>query len=176
MKGDLALLVAGLANMRSAAHAQQVGMVIMAVEQIRRAGCFPEAYVDGLRDEMLQMLGAAYPSDLTTSVYLAFHGLDGRAAFMKAGIAKDVKKRMRELYTGNPMPRLWTYSAKVEGRGLAYRVESALHEHLRETATSGEWFQVHGLSEDAAAMVADSLSEVASQAANRPVVFKRQEC
>lgn len=172
---DWGSIVVGLESMRGFASPSSAYAVWIAINSIRRAKCFPEAYVDGLADEMFQMLGQKPPRATSASVYLAFHGADDRAAFMKAGVAVDVKKRMRALYTGCPLPRLWTFSADFKSRGQAYKVEAALHRHLSDAGTSGEWFQVHGLSEEAAEMFAESLAEVASIESGMEVKFDRAE-
>ena len=172
---DFDRVLDGIAFMRDRATSNNAHSIVMALWTIRRTRCFPEAYIDGIQDEMLQMLAQTPPRAATASVYLAFHGLEDRAAFLKVGVAVDVKKRMRELYTGNPMPRLWTFAAEFHSRSMAYRVEAALHHHLRHTSTSGEWFQVHGLAEDAAAMFAASLAEVATETAEKSVEFAKAE-
>lgn len=169
---DLSAVMDGLYMMRTVASPAKAYSVFQAIRIIRRAGCFPEAYVDGLQDEMLQMLGQPPPREAIASVYLAFHGLGDRSQFLKVGLASDVKKRMRELYTGNPMPRMWTFASEFTSRSLAYRVERGLHEHLKDSATSGEWFQAQ-LSQEAADMFAQSLSEVATMIADQPVAFAK---
>lgn len=175
MKGDdqWAKIVEGFAYMRGGVNAGKAHRVWAVMNSIRRAKCFPDAYLDGVLDEMFQMLAQPLPREARASVYLAFHGLENRASFLKVGVAVDVKKRMRELYTGNPFPRLWTFEAELPSRSAAYRTEGALHHHLRPANTSGEWFQVHGLSESAACGFAESLAEVATEMAGASVEFKR---
>lgn len=172
---DFERLLDGIAFMRGRATSNSAHSIVMALWTIRRAKCLPDAYLDGIQDEMLQMLAQPPPRNAIACVYLAFHGLNDRAEFLKIGVAADVKKRMRELYTGNPLPRLWTFSAEFNSRSLAYRVETALHKHMRHEGTSGEWFKVRGFSEDVAEQFVSSLAEVAGEVAEKPVGFARED-
>lgn len=167
-------LIANLGRMRKWANDGDVIAVMQAMATLRRATAIPSAYVDGLQDELLQLIGKPDSVPLT-SVYLAFHGPEERATFVKVGVARNVKSRMRQLYTGSPMPRLWTFALALKSRDLAYKVEGALHAHLRDTGSSGEWFALHGLTHQAAEQFAASLAEVAEMASGRPAVFKQVE-
>lgn len=160
--------------MRKWANDNDVMAVLKAITALRRAEALPSAYVDGLQDELLQFIGKPNSVPLT-SVYLAFHGLDDRATFVKVGVARNVKSRMRQLYTGSPMPRIWTFVLELKSREMAYRVEGALHAHLRETGSSGEWFTRHSLTLQAAEQFAASLAEVAGVVTGRDAIFKQVE-
>lgn len=61
--------------------------------------------------------------------------------YLKIGVAKNVRQRMRELQTGNP------FELKLEGAAIvdsiaAFGVETALHDGLRNRAALGEWFSI----------------------------------
>jgi hypothetical protein len=58
---------------------------------------------------------------------------------VKIGVAKDVKKRLAGLQTGNPVQLevLTSYAPKVD----PYLLEKLLHEHFKDIRMSGEWFK-----------------------------------
>lgn len=170
---NLEPLVIGLERMRKSA-AGDAYRIMQAVKFLRDTS-LPEAYVDGIQDELLQMLCQPVPKDLHIHVYLAFHGTEGRASFMKIGVAKNVKSRMSSLATGNPMPRIWTYATPLSCRQKAHKVESALLSHMAGSRVNGEWVNVHGLSEEAALGVVGSLAEVAGAVVREPIEFRRIE-
>lgn len=130
----------------------------------------PAAYVDGVKVELLQMLGMPGRIDMT-SVYLAFYGDSDRANYLKIGVAKDVRARMRGIATGNPLPRLWTFEAVFASRQVAADVEAALIRHMSPDKIHGEWVKVGSLSEQAALAVVSSLAEVASHTFGGHVCF-----
>lgn len=171
---DLSGLMYGLMGMRAAGKPKDAGFVMCAMERLR-ATQLPEAYLDGIQDELLQMVCAPIPKSALVSVYLAFHGTDDRASYMKIGVARNVRARMSGLSTGNPLPRLWTYAASFAGRHRAVKVEGALLSHMGNDRVKGEWIRVGGLSAEAAAAIVESLSEVAAAEMSQPVQFIRQE-
>lgn len=172
--GDqLACIVAKLALAKGSATAKDVGHIAHAIAALRRVTVFPAAYVDGLQDELLGMIGRAAVGD-TTHVYLAFHGED-RGSFLKVGVASNVKSRMGQISTGNPLPRLWVFSCALASRKKAERVEAALLAHMRESRITGEWVKVPGLNRKEAGKVVESLSEVAAEAYGSPVCFRETE-
>lgn len=57
----------------------------------------------------------------------------------KIGITKDIKKRIGDLQTGNPVKILFVCSTFSEN---AYDFESELHNHFDEFRLQGEWFQL----------------------------------
>jgi hypothetical protein len=140
-----------------------------------RGTSLPESYVDGIQDELLQMICQPIPKDFHVHVYLAFHGMEGRASFLKIGVARSVKSRMSSLSTGNPMPRIWTYATALSCRQKAHKVERALLTHMAESRVNGEWVNVHGLSGEAALGVVASLAEVAASVVKEPIDFRPVE-
>lgn len=172
---SLARLIGEIHAARGKTTSADALAIVKAIQKLRQVRCLPQAYVDGIQDELLRFIDQPLPAGAMTSVYLAFHGIDNRAAFMKAGVAANVRSRMKELYTGNPLPRLWTFTVALPNRNLAYRVEAAIHDHLRHTRTSGEWFQVHGLSHEAAVSFVESLSELVTDIAKRHLTFALAE-
>lgn len=171
---DYAALAVNLSLRRERVAMKYVHNVMRAIELLRRSG-LPEAYVDGIQDEVLEMTCSHRPAWKRDHVYLAFHGQGGRASHMKIGVAADVKKRMAALYTGNPLPRLWVFAAPLSSRMTAGKVEQALLAHMSVDRSSGEWVRVDGLSETAAVCVVESLAEVASMHTSHPVEFERVE-
>lgn len=169
---NFALLVANFHGMKQAARPKDVVAVVKAMSNLRNS-CLPEAYVDGLQDELIQMIGQPIPEEARTYVYLAFHGAEGRAEYMKIGVAGNVRARMGGISTGNPLPLLWAYKAPFAGRHLALKVEKALLGHAGSDRVKGEWVKVAGLSESATCAVVDSLAEVAAQNTTQPVAFVR---
>jgi hypothetical protein len=112
---------------------------------------------------------------IRTHVYLAFFGNEGRATYMKIGIAKNVRNRMSGIATGNPLPNLWTYSAPFFTRVKATAVEAALLRHMSPDKVHGEWIHVQGLSARTAAEVVVSLSEVAGTVHGDEVLFELRD-
>lgn len=137
----------------------------------------PQAYIDGLRDELTGLLvGQKYGyRAYVANVYLAFFGDPGadRASYMKVGIAKDVFARMLSHSTSNPLTRMWVFAAGFDARQDAQAVEAGLLKHLVSDRVKGEWVNVYGVAEPAAAAIAESLAEVAAEINGRPVKFKR---
>lgn len=164
-------LIQGLYSMRSASTVSDGIGVMKAIAHLRKVGTLPEAYVDGIQDELLQLICQPIPQEVHVNVYLTFHGLENRASFLKIGVARNVRSRMKELSTGNPLPRIWTFASGYSSRQKAMKVERALLEHMSHSRVNGEWVQVHGLSFDAAEAVVASLAEVASAAVSEPADF-----
>lgn len=169
---NLALLVARFHEMKQGARPKDVIAVMQAMRYLRKS-CLPEAYLDGLQDELIQMIGQPIPEKAQTWVYLAFHGAESRAEYMKIGVARNVRARMSGISTGNPLPMLWTYKAAFAGRHHALKVERALLGHMGPDRVKGEWVKVAGLSESASCAIVDSLAEVASESTTQPVAFVR---
>jgi len=171
---DLSALAARFAVYRSRNTARRASGIMGAINQLRRCG-LPAAYVDGLQDELLSTFCAEVPPEVMDNVYLAFHGAEVRATHMKIGVAKHVGRRMSELSTGNPLPRLWVFAATLPGRHIALKVEAALLRHMQASRTSGEWSSVGEVSESAAEAIVLSLAEVAAEHTTHPVLFERVE-
>lgn len=169
---NIGAVIAGLYEMKQFARPSDAVGVVKAISSLRKT-CLPDAYVDALEDELLQMISQPFPAAMTVNVYLSFHGAESRATYMKVGVARNVTARMREIATGNPLPRLWTYSAPFGGRSRAMRIERLLLDHMGADRVKGEWVKVAGLSESAAQSVVESLAEVASAHASQPVAFSR---
>lgn len=131
----------------------------------------PPGYVESIRSDVFKVLkdGHAYAP---SNVYLAFFGLDNKATHLKIGVAKDVKKRMGGIRTGNPLPNLWTYSATYETRRDAFAVESAILAHMAADSVHGEWVSVGSISERAAEAIVESLADVAEAAAGCRIKFR----
>jgi len=135
-----------------------------AVRIIKRT-VLPAAYVDGIRAELLLMVGK--PDADLTYVYMTFWGMEDRADYMKIGIAKNVRKRMSGAHTDNPMNRLWTFTIPLPTRSEAMTVEAALLQHMAHSRITGEWVKLSKFSEQACKAMADSLAEVASVVCDR---------
>ena len=169
---DLGGLVLGITGLRGCWSAGDVARLCMAVTYLRRLP-LPGAYVDGLQDELFQMIGQTVPPEEKIKVYLAFYGCGERASFLKIGVAKNVKNRIASFSTGNPLINVWTFAADIGGRQRAMGVESALLKHLVADAAQGEWIKVQGLTESASLAFVDSLAEVATETRGQPVTFER---
>lgn len=104
------------------------------------------------------------------SVYLGFFGLNDRSEFLKVGVAKNVRNRMADHSTGNPMFNVLTVSAQFQTRSTAFAVEQALLKHLIAEKTKGEWVHCKA-SIPACRAIAESLAEVAAEIAGHPVAF-----
>jgi len=102
--------------------------------------------------------------------YLAFYGDGGEAKYVKVGISRDPKRRVKDFVTGNPLRVQWAFAAEIEG---AREVELALHDHLRNYNTQGEWFALGGLTEPQVCAFVARMAEVASGVAGSQVVFHR---
>lgn len=171
MEYDFEPIMRGLRNIRQTASKPGTHTIIAGAVESLRALPFPEAYLDGIRDELLMVLkGASRNHPCSTHVYLAFYG-EEKASFLKVGIARNVRRRLSGISTGNPLPNLCTFSAPFMTRPKAERIEAALLKHLSVDKVHGEWVSVHGLSREACKSVADSLAEVASEIAGYAVEF-----
>ena len=71
-----------------------------------------------------------------TSVYFITDG-----EFIKIGIAKDVKSRLKALQTGNPK-ELFILKTIEYGDGEVYYQESMFHNKFAKTRAVGEWFSM----------------------------------
>jgi hypothetical protein len=160
------LLCANFRRMREGTTNEDLMWIDQAHRTLRRSR-LPAAYVDGIRAELLQMIGMTKVDE--TFVYLAFWGMDGRSEFLKIGVAKDVKRRMGDIHSANPMDRLWTFKMPLDTRGEAMQVESALLRHMAKDRVTGEWIRLSGCSAQACEAIAASLAEVAAAARGRPV-------
>lgn len=171
---DIYALMGGFAGMRKATSTRDAILVVQAIQTLRKTK-LPDAYVDGVQDELLEMVGQTVPKDMLVHVYLTFHGAEDLATYMKVGVARDVSNRLSTLATGNPLPRLWAFKAPFIDRNYAMRVEAALLRHMNADRVTGEWVRVGGLSRSAADSVVESLAEVAGIACGRDVVFSQFE-
>lgn len=70
-------------------------------------------------------------------VYVITDG-DGRC---KIGKAVDVRKRIKQLQTGNPKPLRLAAYLRCESESLAIQAESASHKAIGNCRLYGEWFQ-----------------------------------
>lgn len=168
---NLNSVVDGLMLMQDCTSVNEAVSVIRAIRELRKTQ-LPTAYLDGIQDELLAMLGQHYPKRAQVSVYLTFHGSEGRASHLKIGVARNVRKRLASLQTGSPLPRLWTWSAPFNGRQLAFKVESKLLSIMEGNRTSGEWSSVGSITEPAAEKLVESLSDAAAALAGH-AVFER---
>lgn len=130
---------------------------------------FPPGYLDEMRDDMFSALRRG--ERVVTYVYLAFYGLGDKASHLKIGISRNVKHRLGGIKVGNPLPNLWAFSAICASRQEAEEIEAALLRHMAPHKVHGEWVNVHGVSEDAARAIVQSLAEVASSAHGKEVDF-----
>lgn len=176
MSRDLNLdaLVYGMKALKTAGGRKNALEVMYAMSRLRKTN-FPEAYLDGLQDELLALACEQVPKDYIYHVYLTFHGESGVATYMKVGMSKNVKSRVESFATGNPLPALWTYAVSFVGRHMAYRIESVLHSHLNDDRVKGEWFRVPMVDADSARDLADELAKVASPHTTQPVIFNLVE-
>lgn len=173
---DFGPVLTGLEKMREAylpADLHRLNAILVEMSHLP----IPQACIDGIRDELMALVcGTNYTyRSYTANVYLAFFGdADAeRASYMKVGIAKDVASRMLSHSTSNPLTQRWVFAAGFNTRQEALAVEAGLLRHQRDDRVKGEWVNVHGVSESAAASIADSLAEVASEIHGAPVRFKR---
>lgn len=134
---------------------------------------FPPGYLDEVRDDMFTALRRGERS--VTYVYLAFFGLGDKASHLKIGISRNVKHRLGGIKTGNPLPNLWSFSAICGSRQEAEEVEAALLRHMAPHKVHGEWVNVHGVSEDAARAIVQSLAEVAAAVHGKGLQFMPHE-
>lgn len=172
---DMMGLVLGLHGYRKRSSAPNCAAKVLQALTILRRTDLPEAYIDGLQDELLQMACQDPPADLADYVYLAFHGEGDRANYMKVGIARNVGRRMTRVTQSSPLPRLWVWSAPFIGRHVARKVEAGLLDHMRASRTNGEWTSVGQISEGAAEAIVHSLAEVAATHTTQQVYFTRTE-
>jgi hypothetical protein len=170
--GDMKLekIIHGLAKIQGNVKPGMLSKVVGITEEMKSLP-LPPSYVEGIKVELLTMLGMGRVAD-TTSVYLSFYGID-RAEYLKIGIARNVRSRMQGATTDNPVPRLWTFEAVFASRSDALMVESALLRHMSTDKVHGEWVYVKGLSEQATEAVVASLAEVAAEAFGSAIQFCR---
>lgn len=164
-------LAYGLQQLKDKVTSDHVATIYEVFEFLRRVP-FPPGYLDQTRTEMFRALRERESTGDHTYVYLSFYGENERASHMKIGVAKNVKARMAGIKTGNPLPKLWTYSAWFSTKKEALIVESALLKHMAADAVHGEWVSVGALSEQAARSIVESLTEVAGAALNSFANFK----
>ena len=173
---DLGPVLTSLEKMREATRPGDLMQLNSAMAELAKLP-IPPAYLNGLRDELSSLLfGTKYDyRAYVANVYLAFFGDPGsdRASYLKVGIAKDVFARMLSHSTSNPLTRMWVFAAGFDTRGFAQTVEAGLLKHLDPDRVKGEWVHVHGVAEDAAAVIVESLAEVAADIHGAPVRFKR---
>lgn len=96
--------------------------------------------------------------------YLAFHGLDKVARFLKIGMTNHPERRMYEMATGNPLDCLWVFAGKLPSRRAAFHVEQTLLRHMSEHRRRGEWIVVDSLNVALAESLARQLGMVARDA------------
>lgn len=72
-------------------------------------------------------------------IYLISANIEGNTVY-KIGISKNVKKRFRQLKTGNPYIEEIVYSVLLNKHYS--KVESALHNLFKSNKISGEWFML----------------------------------
>lgn len=163
---SFAALIDRVDSMKARANKGHAGTIDLAMRHLATTP-LPEAYLEGIRFELLQMLGQEHVD--RTFAYMTFWGMDGRAEFMKIGVAKDVRARMMGIRTGNPMERLWTFKMVFNSRSEAMRVESALLSKMSADRVSGEWIRMAKCSAQACQAIADDLAAVASELVERPI-------
>lgn len=91
--------------------------------------------------------------------YLAFHGLDGIAQFVKVGMTRHPERRMYEMATGNPLDCLWVYVCRAPTTALAYAMEQSLLRRMSEHKRRGEWITLGSIDTVAAAALARSCGD-----------------
>jgi predicted GIY-YIG superfamily endonuclease len=128
-------------------------------------------YVGEIDDQQRGDGIATVPEVLRVSVYLAFFGESDRAQFLKIGVARNVRSRMKSHRSSNPLANPLTLAAEFPDRPAACRVEQALLAHMRQDRVTGEWVAFRA-SLDACRAVAVSLAEVASTVHGNPVEFR----
>jgi hypothetical protein len=62
--------------------------------------------------------------------------------FIKVGIGKNPKQRMKALQTGSTAKLKIIYEREVE---FASKIENVLHRHFKEQQVHGEWFDLFGV-------------------------------
>lgn len=93
--------------------------------------------------------------------YLAFHGIDGVAQFVKVGMTRHPEQRMYNMATGNPLDCLWVYVCQLQTASAAYGVEQKLLRHMASHKRRGEWLSIGAADEAMAASIAQGLADVA---------------
>ena len=96
--------------------------------------------------------------------YLAFHGMDGIAQFLKIGMTNHPERRIYGMATGNPLDCLWVFAGVLPSRRAAYHVEQTLLRHMSEHRRRGEWIVVRDVGAELAASMARQLGMVAKDA------------
>lgn len=96
--------------------------------------------------------------------YLAFHGTDGEAQYLKVGMTTHPEQRLYSMATGNPLDCMWAYTCQLQSRREAYFVEQTILRHLSAHVRRGEWIGVGRLTKHESECMARSLSEVAKDA------------
>jgi len=96
-----------------------------------------------------------------TFVYLAFHGVDGIAQYVKVGISRHPEQRLYGMATGNPLDCLWAFTCRVGTAEAAYGVEQRIIRHLDAHKRRGEWLEVGQSDKDAAFALARQLTQFA---------------
>lgn len=104
--------------------------------------------------------------------YLAFHGMDGVAQFMKIGMTNHPERRMYGMATGNPLDCLWVFAGILPSRRAAYHVEQTLIRHMAEYRRRGEWIVVQNIDANLATSMARQLGMVAKEAEASFAEFK----
>lgn len=59
---------------------------------------------------------------------------------MKIGISKDIRRRLKELQTANPVKLEYYYGLTVHSMKAARRIEKEIHEIFQKDRMFGEWF------------------------------------
>lgn len=96
--------------------------------------------------------------------YLAFHGLDGIAQFLKIGMSRHPERRLYGMATGNPLDCLWAFTAKLPTAKQAYHAEQSLLRHMEERKRRGEWIEIGATDEAGAVALARQLGAVMLEA------------
>lgn len=96
--------------------------------------------------------------------YLAFHGLNGVAEFLKIGMTNHPERRIYGMATGNPLDCLWVFAGALPSRRAAYHVEQTLLRHMSEYRRRGEWIAVDNIGAELAASMARQLGMMAKEA------------
>lgn len=104
--------------------------------------------------------------------YLAFHGMDGVAQFMKIGMTNHPERRIYGMATGNPLDCLWVFAGVLPSRRAAYHVEQTLIRYMSEYRRRGEWIVVHNIDAELAMSMARQLGMVAKETESAFAEFK----
>ena len=95
------------------------------------------AWIDGLDSFENRYKGPLYSNNIPASVYFITDG-----SYVKIGVAIDIKKRIKQLQTGNARKLFLLMKIEFSNGGPAYAAETDLHEMFKDKSKNGEWFRI----------------------------------